>query len=164
MPTGGHAVADDEIDASGLRFGIVVSRFNGDVTRKLLEGCEDELRQRGASGGEAVAVHNVPGCFELPLMAQTLAASGAFDAIICLGAIIRGDTPHFEYVSSATASGVLRVGLDTGVPVVFGVLTVDNEQQAYERVGGAGGHKGREAALTAIAMTRALNAVRRTGA
>jgi 6,7-dimethyl-8-ribityllumazine synthase len=159
MPTGGHAVADDEIDASGLRFAIVVSSFNGDVTRKLLEGCADELRERGASG-DAVAVHNVPGCFELPLMAQTLAARGGFDAIICLGAIIRGDTPHFEYVSSATASGVLRVGLDTGVPAIFGVLTVDNEQQAYERVGGAAGHKGREAALTAIAMTRALGAAR----
>ena len=162
MPTGGHQAADAEIDASGLRFAVIVARFNGDVTQKLYEGCADELRAHGAAGG-SVAVHNVPGCFELPLMAQTLAAGGRFDAIICLGAIIRGDTPHFEYVSSATASGIQRAGMDTGVPVIFGVLTVDNEQQAYARVGGAAGHKGREAAQTAIEMVVALRAARGEG-
>ena len=138
---------------------MVVSRFNRDVTQKLHEGCVAELRERGA-GETDVAIHNVPGCFELPLLAKSLAASGRFDAIICLGAIIRGDTPHFEYVSSATANGIQQAGLDTGVPVIFGVLTVDNEQQAYERVGGAAGHKGREAALTAIEMIAAMRAAR----
>lgn len=142
-----------------MRFAIVVSRFNRDVTQKLHEGCADELRTRGARETD-VAIHNVPGCFELPLLAKSLAASGRFDAIICLGAIIRGDTPHFEYVSSATANGIQQAGLDTGVPVIFGVLTVDNEQQAYERVGGAAGHKGREAALTAIEMIAAMRAAR----
>ncbi|MHB8377275.1 MAG: 6,7-dimethyl-8-ribityllumazine synthase [Dehalococcoidia bacterium] len=159
MPTGGLHVDDVEVDATGLRLAIAVSRFNADVTRRLLEGCRDELSARGVTD-DALSVAEVPGCFELPLMAKLLAASGAFDAIICLGAIIRGDTPHFEYVSSATASGIQRVALDTGVPVVFGVLTVDNEQQAYDRLGGPAGHKGREAALTAIEMACALRAAR----
>ena len=159
MPTGGLQFDDVEVDARGLRLAVIVARFNADVTRRLLEGCRDELAARGASE-DALSYMEVPGCFELPLMAKTLAASGAFDAIICLGAVIRGDTPHFEYVSSATASGIQRAALDTGVPVVFGVLTVDNEQQAYDRLGGPAGHKGREAALTAIEMARALRAVR----
>lgn len=159
MPTGGLRFDDAEVDARGLRLAVVVARFNADVTRRLLEGCRDELAARGA-GADALSWTEVPGCFELPLMAKTLAASGAFDAIICLGAVIRGDTPHFEYVSSATASGIQQAALDTGVPVVFGVLTVDNEQQAYDRLGGPAGHKGREAALTAIEMARALRAAR----
>lgn len=153
MPTGGLRFDDVELDGSGLRIAVVVSRFNGDVTRRLYDGCNEEL---GAKGVADVTVAQVPGCFELPLMAKHLAANGRFDAIICLGAVIRGDTPHFEYVSSATATGVQRAALDTGIPVVFGVLTVENEQQAYDRVGGAAGHKGHEAALTAIEMARAM--------
>jgi 6,7-dimethyl-8-ribityllumazine synthase len=98
----------------------------------------------------------VPGCFELPLVAQQLAASGRFAAVVCLGAIIRGDTPHFEYVSMATAQGVQQAALATGVPVVFGVLTTDNEEQALARIGGAEGHKGREAALTAIEIAHTM--------
>ncbi len=160
MPTGGLPFDDVVVDGTGIRLAVVVSRFNGDVTRHLSEGCIEELSARGVAG-EAVAVQQVPGCFELPLMAKIFATSGAFDAIICLGAIIRGDTPHFEYVSSATASGIQQVALETGVPVVFGVLTVDNEQQAYDRVGGAAGHKGREAALTALEMVQALRGARR---
>ncbi len=157
MPSGGARFDDTQLDASGLRFAIVTSRFNEDVTQRLYEGCRDELGERGAEPG---AVHSsvVPGCFELPLMAKTIAAEGGVDAIICLGAIIRGDTPHFEYVSGATAYGIQRVALETGLPVIFGVLTVENEQQAYDRVGGVAGHKGREAALTAIEMARALRA------
>ena len=129
MPTGGLRFDDVELDGSGLRIGIVVARFNGDVTSRLHDGCYDELLARGVPEG-GVVVRQVPGCFELPLMAQKFAAGGGFDAIICLGAVIRGDTPHFEYVSSATALGLQQAALATGVPVVFGVLTVDNEQQA----------------------------------
>jgi 6,7-dimethyl-8-ribityllumazine synthase len=151
MPTGGLRFDDVQLDASRLRLAVVVSRFNGDVTRRLYEGCIEELRARGLPE-DRLTVEQVPGCFELPLMAKIFATSRQFDAIICLGAIIRGDTPHFEYVSSATASGIQQAALETGVPVVFGVLTVDNEQQAYDRVGGPAGHKGRDAALTAIEM------------
>jgi 6,7-dimethyl-8-ribityllumazine synthase len=104
----------------------------------------------------------VPGCFELPVVAKELATSGSFDAIICIGAVVRGDTPHFDYVSSGTANGIQRAALDTGVPVIFGVLTVDNEEQALERIGGAEGHKGREAALTAIEMAHTMSEIRRT--
>lgn len=157
MPTGGLRFDDVELDGSGLRIAVVVSRFNADVTRRLYDGCSEELSAQGVAD---VAATQVPGCFELPLMAKHLAANGRFDAIICLGAVIRGDTPHFEYVSSATASGLQRAALDTGIPVVFGVLTVDNEQQAYDRVGGPGGHKGRDAALTAIEMARAMQRVK----
>jgi 6,7-dimethyl-8-ribityllumazine synthase len=102
----------------------------------------------------------VPGCYELPIVAKTLAASGRYDAIICLGAVIRGDTPHFDYVSSETASGIQRAALDTGVPVIFGVLTVDNEEQAVARIGGPAGHKGREAALTAIEMAHTMRSLK----
>lgn len=155
MPTGGLQFDDVVVDASGIRLAVVVSRFNADVTRRLSAGCVEELTARGVAT-EALTVQQVPGCFELPFMAKIFATSGKFDAIICLGAIIRGDTPHFEYVSSATASGIQQVALETGVPVVFGVLTVDNVQQAYDRVGGPAGNKGREAALTAIEMVHAL--------
>ena len=159
MPSGGLRFDDVERDGSGLRVAVVVSRFNADVTQRLYDGCEEQLSASGVANAD-IAVVQVPGCFELPLMAKHLATNGRFDAIICLGAVIRGDTPHFEYVSSATASGVQRAALDTGVPVVFGVLTVDNEQQAYDRVGGPAGHKGREAALTAIEMARAMQRVK----
>ncbi|MGH7623529.1 MAG: 6,7-dimethyl-8-ribityllumazine synthase [Gemmatimonadaceae bacterium] len=161
MPTGGLRFDDIELDGAGLRLAVVVSRFNGDITRRLYEGCIEELGARGLAE-EAVTTQQVPGCFELPLMAKIFATSGRFDAIICLGAVIRGDTPHFAYVSSATAQGIQRAALETTTPIVFGVLTVDNEQQAYDRVGGTGGHKGRDAALTAIEMASALRDARRS--
>jgi 6,7-dimethyl-8-ribityllumazine synthase len=132
-----------------------VARFNAHVTSPLYDGCRDELEAHGADA-HAIASVEVPGCFELPLVARTLAATGRFDAVVCLGAIIRGDTPHFDYVSSETASGIQRASLDTGVPVIFGVLTTDNEEQALDRVGGQEGHKGREAALTAIEMAHTM--------
>jgi 6,7-dimethyl-8-ribityllumazine synthase len=141
-----------------MRFAVVVSRFNANITAALAEGCLDELRAHGASEEDVTAVE-VPGCFELPLTARELAASGRYQAVICLGAVIRGETPHFEYVSSATAHGVQRAALDTGVPVVFGVLTTDNEEQARERAGGSA-HKGREAALTAIEIAQTLAKIR----
>ena len=114
---------------------------------------------RGLDLGALTSVE-VPGCFELAVVAKELASSGRFDAVICLGAVIRGDTPHFDYVSSGTASGLQRAALDTGVPVIFGVLTTDNEEQALERVGGSAGHKGRDAALTAIEMVHTMRRVR----
>jgi 6,7-dimethyl-8-ribityllumazine synthase len=157
MPKGGFSFEGGQ-DASGLRFGVVVARFNAHVTSALYDGCRDELEARGADP-HAIASVEVPGCFELPLVARTLAASGRFDAVVCLGAIIRGDTPHFDYVSSETASGIQRASLDTGVPVIFGVLTTDNEEQAFDRIGGPEGHKGREAALTAIEMAHTMRRI-----
>jgi len=159
MPQGGLTFAGD-LDAAELRLAIIVARFNPAVTSPLYEGCHDELLGHNARE-DNVYVSDVPGCFELPLAAKNLALSDRFDAIICLGAIIRGDTPHFEYVSSATANGIQRAALDTGTPVVFGVLTTDNEEQAMARVGGAVGHKGREAALTAIEMAHTMRMLRR---
>jgi 6,7-dimethyl-8-ribityllumazine synthase len=160
MPQGGFSV-EGGLDASGLRFAVVVARFNAHVTGKLYDGCRDELIGSGAAEADVEMVE-VPGCFELPLVAKQLAASRRYDAIVCLGAVIRGDTPHFEYVSMATTLGVQQASMDTGVPVVFGVLTTDNEQQALDRIGGAQGHKGREAALTAIEIAQTMRRIRST--
>ncbi len=150
------------LDAAGLRIAAVVARFNAHVTGGLYDGCRDELGAHGLELDTLTTVE-VPGCFELPVVAKELAASGRFDAIICIGAIIRGDTPHFDYVSSGTASGIQQAALDTGVPVIFGVLTTDNDEQALDRVGGAAGHKGREAALTAIEMAHIMKDIRSAG-
>ena len=158
MPKGGFSF-EGGLDAAGLRMAVVVARFNAHVTGPLYDGCRDELAARGLDL-DALTLIEVPGCFELALGAKELGASGRFDAIICIGAIIRGDTPHFDYVSSATATGIQRASLDTGVPVIFGVLTTDNEEQAIDRIGGAAGHKGREAALTAIEMAHTIRTVR----
>lgn len=158
MPQGGFSV-EGGLDASGLRFAIAVARFNAHVTGKLYDGCYEELLGRGAAAGDVETVE-APGCFELPLIAKALASTGRFDAVICLGAVIRGDTPHFEYVSAATATGIQQAALDTKVPVIFGVLTTDNEEQAAARTGGAAGHKGREAALTAIEMAQTMRRIR----
>lgn len=161
MPEGGFQY-EGGLDAAGLRLAVVTARFNAHVTSLLEQGCRDELAQRGADE-DALTAFEVPGCFELPLVARALAASGRYDAVICLGAVIRGDTPHFDYVSSETASGIQRAALETGVPVVFGVLTTDNEEQAMARAGGSAGHKGREAALTAIEMAHTMRRIRESG-
>ena len=158
MPKGGLSF-EGGLDATGLRLAVVVARFNAHVTSKLYDGCRDELAARGLEI-ETLTTIEVPGCFELPLVAKELGASGRYDAVVCLGAVIRGDTPHFDYVSSETASGLQRAALDTGVPVVFGVLTTDNEEQAIDRIGGREGHKGRDAALTAIEMVHTMRRVR----
>jgi 6,7-dimethyl-8-ribityllumazine synthase len=147
------------LDGAGMRLAVVVARFNAHVTGRLYDGCRDELAAHGVDIDTVTSVE-VPGCFELPLIAKELASTGRYDAVVCLGAVIRGDTPHFDYVSSETASGIQRAAMDTGVPVVFGVLTTDNEEQAEERVGGSAGHKGREAALTAIEMVGTLRRLR----
>jgi 6,7-dimethyl-8-ribityllumazine synthase len=150
---GDYAATEGELDATGMRFAVVVARFNRDITDVLLDGAETALRKHDASD---VVVAWVPGAFELPLVAQRLASSGTVDAVICLGAVIRGETAHFEYVAGEAAGGITRAALDTGVPVIFGVLTVDTRQQALDRIGGKEGHKGEEAALTAIEMVSLL--------
>jgi 6,7-dimethyl-8-ribityllumazine synthase len=152
---GTYDAGDGELDASGLRIAIVVARFNRDITEALLDGARRTLTKYGAGDVDVVWV---PGAFELPLAARRLARAGA-DAVICIGAVVRGDTPHFEYVAGECAAGVNRVALDTGVPVVFGVLTVDTRAQALERVGGKEGHKGEEAAATAIEMATLLRSL-----
>jgi len=136
---------------AGARFAIVWSRFNHAVVSKLLEGAKACFSEHGVSG-DSVYVVEVSGALELPYAAQQLAQSKRFDAVVALGAVIRGGTPHFDYVSEGTALGLGRVALDTGVPVIFGVLTTDDEAQAFDRAGGAHGNKGHDAALTAIEM------------
>ncbi len=146
---GEFALTDADLDARGMRFGVVVGRFNEAITSELLAGCLAEFTDRGASDDD-ITVCWVPGAFELPVVAKRLAERSAVDAVVCLGAIIRGETAHFDFVAMGATQGTLQASLDTGVPVVFGVLTVDSHQQALDRIGGKEGHKGREAALTAI--------------
>lgn len=140
---------EGKLDATGLKIGIVIARFNSFIAERLLEGALDALLRHGASDGD-ITVVRVPGAFEIPLAAQKLAAQGACDALICLGAVIRGSTPHFDYVAAEVSKGVAHVSLDTGVPVAFGVLTTDTIEQAVERAGTKAGNKGFEAAMTAI--------------
>jgi 6,7-dimethyl-8-ribityllumazine synthase len=146
---------EGKLDARGMKFGIVIARFNEFISGKLLSGCLDGLTRHGA-GEENIHVVWSPGAFEMPLLAKKLAASSQFDAVICLGAVIRGATPHFEYVASEVSKGIANVGLETGVPVIFGVLTTDNIEQAIERAGTKGGNKGFDAALAAIEMANLL--------
>jgi len=145
------------VDASavGLRLAVVVSRFNHLISARLLEGCVDELRSRGANEDD-IDVAWVPGAFEIPQAARTLAASNRYDALVTLGVVIRGGTPHFEYVCAGVTDGVRDVMRDTAIPVAFGVLTTDDVDQALARAGGAHGHKGREAAQVAVEMARLL--------
>jgi 6,7-dimethyl-8-ribityllumazine synthase len=144
-------IIEGKIVAKGMKFGIVASRFNDFICGRLIEGALDALIRAGAEEKD-IAVYKVPGSFELPLVAKKLAKSGKFDAVICLGAIIRGATPHFEYISAEVSKGIATVGLETEVPVVFGVLTTDTIEQAIERAGTKSGNKGADAALTAIEM------------
>jgi 6,7-dimethyl-8-ribityllumazine synthase len=140
-----------ELNAADFRFAVIVSRFNSLVTERLLEGALDGLRRHGVAE-ESIILVRVPGSWEMPVTARQLAVSGAFDAIICLGAIVRGDTPHFDHVANNASSGLARVALDSGIPVVFGVLTTDTLEQALDRAGGKSGNKGYDAAVTAIEM------------
>lgn len=139
-------------------FGIVVSRFNDLVTRRLLEGALETLGRHGADAAR-ITVAWVPGSFEIPLVASRMAHSGKFHAVICLGAVIQGSTTHHEYVNSQTASGILQAGLQSGVPVSFGVITCESLEQALERAGGKAGNKGQEAALAAIEMVNLLKLI-----
>jgi 6,7-dimethyl-8-ribityllumazine synthase len=149
------------LDATGMRIAVVAGRFNDHITRPLLDGALGALRDAGL---EAVPVHWVPGAFEIPLVAQRLALSGECDAVVCLGAVVRGDTPHFDFVAGECAAGIARVALDTGVPVIFGVLTTDNLEQALARSGGAAVNgvacnKGEESATTAVEMVDLLRQI-----
>ena len=146
---------EGELVGHGLRFAIVVARFNELVTRRLLEGARHGLARHGVAA-EDVDVAWVPGSFEIPLAAQRLATSGRYAAVICLGAVIRGATSHFEHVASGVSSGVARVALETGVPTIFGVLTTDTVEQALDRAGLKAGNKGYEAAVSAIEMASLL--------
>jgi 6,7-dimethyl-8-ribityllumazine synthase len=142
----------------GLKFGIVIARFNDFLTSKMLEGALDALSRHGVNE-EDIEVGWVPGAFEIPLAAQKLANTKRFDAIICLGAVIRGGTPHFEYVASEVTKGIAQVGLNTGIPVIYGVLTTDTLEQAIERAGTKQGNEGSKAAITAIEMANLLASI-----
>jgi 6,7-dimethyl-8-ribityllumazine synthase len=139
------------ISAEDFRFAIVVSRWNKELTAKLADGAIEALRKSGARG-EAIEVFNVPGAFELPLASMKAAESGRFDAVIALGVVIRGETPHFDFVAGQAAAGIMQASIETGIPVMFGVVTADTPEQARERCGGAVGNKGFEAAMSAIEM------------
>ena len=141
--------------AEGLRFGIVASRFNDLITRRLVSGALDTLARHGAAE-EKIEIAWVPGAFELPLAAQRLAESGRYDAVICLAAVIRGATPHFEYVAAEASKGIAQVSLATGLPVIYGVITADTIEQAVERAGTKAGNKGSDAAVSAIEMANLL--------
>ena len=143
------------LTASDLRIGIVVARFNELITEALLRGALDALRRCGGDE-DLVEVARVPGAFELPLIAKTMAESGRFEAIVCLGCVIRGATTHYDYVCAQAASGILQASLGSGVPVIFGVLTTENLQQAMERAGSKAGNKGADAMLAAIEMANLL--------
>jgi 6,7-dimethyl-8-ribityllumazine synthase len=144
-------IVEGKIDAKELKFGLVVSRFNDFINDRLLEGALDALTRNGAEEKDLTIV-KVPGAFEIPLAAKKMATSGFYDAVICLGCVIRGATPHFEYISAEVAKGIAKVSLDSGVPVSFGVITADTLEQAIERAGTKAGNKGWDAALAAIEM------------
>lgn len=142
-------------DGSGLHIAVVVARFNEDITKRLLEGAYEALERLDVPAtGRAVAW--VPGAFELPLAARALATGGRYDAVVCLGVVIRGETSHYDFVAGECAAGIQRVQLDTGIPVIFGVLTTENLDQALERSGGSFGNKGDEAVVTAVEMANLL--------
>ena len=144
-------VLEGKIDAKGLKFGLVVSRFNDFISDRLLGGALDALTRNGADE-KNLSIVKVPGAFEIPLAAKKMANSGMYDAVICLGCVIRGATPHFEYISAEVAKGIAKVSLESGVPVSFGVITADNLEQAIERAGTKAGNKGWDAAISAIEM------------
>jgi 6,7-dimethyl-8-ribityllumazine synthase len=144
-------ILEGQVTADGIRVAIVAARFNEFITSKLVGGAVDTLVRHGADDG-AIDVAWVPGAFEIPVLAQRLAASGKYDAVLCLGAVIRGATPHFDYVAAEVTKGVGQVGLTSGIPVLFGVLTTDTIEQAIERAGSKAGNKGADAAMAAMEM------------
>ena len=146
-------IVEGNLSAEKLRLGIVCSRFNAFITDRLLDGALDAIKRSGGDP-DAVVVFRTPGAFEIPAVTRQVAKTGQFDAVICLGAVIRGATPHFEYIAAETAKGLAQVGLDRGMPVAFGVLTTDTLEQAVERAGSKAGNKGWQAALAAIEMVQ----------
>lgn len=142
----------------GLKFGLVVSRFNEFITKKLLDGAQDALLRHGVNQ-EDIEIAWVPGSFEIPLIANKLAQTKRYDAVICLAAVVRGGTPHFEYIAAEVTKGIAKVSLDTGLPVIYGVITADTLEQAIERAGTKMGNKGFDAAVTAIEMANLLKTI-----
>ncbi len=151
-------IIEGNLTAKGFSFGIIVSRFNSFISDRLLEGALDTLVRHGADE-EKITVVKAPGAFEIPLVAKKMATAGKYDALICLGAVIRGGTPHFEYVSAEVTKGIATVSLQAEVPIAFGVLTTDSVEQAIERAGTKAGNKGVEATLSAIEMVNLLGEV-----
>ncbi len=151
-------ILEGNLSAKGLKVAIVLGRFNDFISGRLLEGALDTLVRSGTADSD-IDVVKVPGSFEIPVAAKTLAESGRYDAILCLGCVIRGATPHFDYVAGEAAKGIARVALDHGTPVSFGIITADNLEQAIERAGTKSGNKGRDAALTAIEMANLLKTI-----
>ncbi|MFH1739801.1 MAG: 6,7-dimethyl-8-ribityllumazine synthase [bacterium] len=149
-------ILEGKVDGSGKRFGIVVSRFNSFVSERLLEGCLDCLHRHGVSD-EDITIARVPGSFEIPLIAKKLVQRGELDAVIAVGAVIRGATPHFDYVAGESAKGVAMVTLETGMPIVYGIVTADTIEQAVERAGTKAGNKGWDAAMAAMELVNLID-------
>ncbi len=148
-------IIEGKLEAKGFKFCIVISRFNDFITSKLLDGAKDALLRHGANEDE-IDVIRVPGSFEIPMVAKKIALKGTYNAIICLGTIIRGATPHFEYIASEVSKGIASASMETGLPIAFGIITSDTIEQAIERAGTKSGNKGWDAAITAIEMAQLL--------
>ena len=153
---------EGDLDGTGMRFGIVVAEFNDFITLKLLDGAKSTLLENGVLESD-ITVAKVPGSFEVPVVADGMASSGNYDAVICLGAVIKGETDHYEYVSQGAAEGISRVALDNQIPVMFGVLTTHNVEQALDRCGGPKGNEGESCAISAIKTVNVLNQINNTG-
>ncbi len=153
-------ILEGNLTADGLKFGIVVARFNEFITSKLLGGALDTIRRHGGNDDE-VDVAWVPGAFEIPIAAKAMAESGKYDAVICLGAVIRGSTTHYDYVCNEVSKGVAQIGMSTGVPAAFGVITTENIEQAIERAGTKAGNKGNDAAMAAMEMANLLRNIKK---
>ena len=156
-----YQLIEGELSGAGLRFAIIVSRFNSFITDRLLAGAVDGLERMGAAAS-SIDVIKVPGSLEIPVVAHELGENGDYDAIICLGAVIRGETPHFDYVSSESAKGITSASIETGVPTIYGVLTCNTLEQAIDRAGAKGGNKGFDAAMTAIEMATLMKDLRKS--
>lgn len=147
-----------QLVAKGKKFGVIASRFNDFITNRLLDGCIDTLVRHGVKDSD-VEVLWVPGAFEIPLVAHRMAKSKKYDAVICLGTVIRGSTPHFDYIASEAAKGIAHVSFSTGIPAIFGIITADSIEQAIERAGTKDGNKGRDAAMSAIEMANLMDEI-----
>lgn len=155
-------IYEGNLIGTGLKIGIVVSRFNSFITTKLLDGALDALKRHGADPDD-VDIYWTPGSFEIPATAKRLAEKGRYDAVICIGAVIRGATPHFDFVANESAKGIAQVSFNTGIPVIYGVITTDTIEQAIERAGTKAGNKGAEAAVTAIEMANLYRRIEESG-
>ncbi|OQB15870.1 MAG: 6,7-dimethyl-8-ribityllumazine synthase [Candidatus Omnitrophica bacterium ADurb.Bin205] len=152
-------VIEGSLIAKGKKFGIIASRFNDFMTKELVSGCSDTLLRHGVLEQD-LTISWVPGAFEIPLVAQKMAKTKSYDAIICLGTVIRGATPHFDYIASEVAKGIAKASSDSGIPVIFGIITADTIEQAVERAGSKDGNKGRDAALSGIEMVNLLEKIK----